>query len=173
MNIMVTFKYIKSIQDYEPVTAIKTDELERMIFKNIKNDDLMNFLTITGGLKDLFYYQQKEKKIMQIYNFLQKNKINIFDIGCAGDIDPIFKNLINDNFWGKGYGFDGNSKEIEKLKKSNLKNTEYYNLLISDRNDFIDFFISGTVRINYARDDRVKLYNEKFVNKKIQSFTLD
>ena len=30
---------------YEPVTAIKTDGVERMIFKNIKNDDLMNFLT--------------------------------------------------------------------------------------------------------------------------------
>ena len=46
-------------------------------------------------------------------------------------------------------------------------------MLISDRNDFIDFFISGTVSSVNARDDRVKLYNEKFVNKKIQSFTLD
>ena len=61
------------------------------------------------------------------------------------------KNLINDNF-AKGYGFDGNSKEIE-IKKSNLKNTEYYNLLISDRNDFIDFSYQERFSSVNARDD--------------------
>ena len=46
---------------YEPVTAIKTDGVERMIFKNIKNDDLMNFLTITGGLRSVLLSAKREE----------------------------------------------------------------------------------------------------------------
>jgi FkbM family methyltransferase len=110
---------------------------------------------------------------MIIKKYLKDNRIEIYDIGCAGGIDPIFSKLLNDDL-ALGYGFDGSKNEINKLKnKSKTKNTQYFNNLISDQNKLIDFYISGTVSSINKRHDREKLYNEKYRYEKIQSYCLD
>ena len=110
---------------------------------------------------------------MLLKKYLKKNKITIIDLGCAGGIDPIFSTLIKEEY-AKAFGFDGNKNEIKKLiKNTKSDDTTYINNLISDKNEMIDFFISGTVSSLDERKDRIKVYSEKYENKKVQSYTLD
>ena len=104
----------------------------------------------------------------------ENTKICILDVGCAGGIDPLFKDLIKNNK-AYAYGFDANEDEINELikKDKNKKNIKYYKNIVSDKLGKLEFFKLHTVGSIYRRKDREEFFNEDYKKILVDSITLD
>ena len=144
-------KIIISFKKYKFYTSTNKKDLSRWILKNLKQWD--------------------EKNIQIIIKFIKKYNASFIDCGCnfgAYSI-PIAKKFKNK----KIYAFDASEKAIQEIKKNialnNIKNIQYFNFGIGQRNDkkvfnqnLKDFSNTGSYR-----------FTNKKIGKKIDIFSLD
>ena len=144
-------KIIISFKKYKFYTSTNKKDLSRWILKNLKQWD--------------------EKNIKIIIKFIKKYNASFIDCGCnfgAYSI-PIAKKFKNK----KIYAFDASEKAIKEIKKNialnNIKNIQYFNFGIGQRNDkkvfnqnLKDFSNTGSYR-----------FTNKKIGKKIDIFSLD